>query len=326
LEEQVLEDGMHYERSPAYHGQVFVDLLESYTTMKDGAAREKLRVDLKAMAQVLADLTHPDGFPSQFNDGGLHMTYAPEASLAAWRRMTADDLNPRSVFYLPEAGYAGIRSQTTYVLCDCGKIAPDYLPAHGHGDIFSFEWSVAGKRLIIDAGVYEYNAGPRRAYSRSTRAHNTVTLNGADQCEFWGAFRVARRANVSEVHFEGTPNSFSLAASHDGYRRLPGKPIHTRIFDVKEDHLKIRDEIRGGAGQAVEAQLLLNPSCEAIISNGNVIITLEGIVVQVLTEGEVRLEKGYWYPDFGVEYSCPQLVIRYGTAPCTGMFELRRSV
>ena len=37
---------------------------------------------------------------------------------------------------LPEAGYFGLKNKNNLFLYDAGKIAPDTLPAHGHGDIF----------------------------------------------------------------------------------------------------------------------------------------------------------------------------------------------
>ncbi len=43
LEDQVLDDGMHYERSPAYHAQVFVDLLECHRVLEPGAMRSRVR-------------------------------------------------------------------------------------------------------------------------------------------------------------------------------------------------------------------------------------------------------------------------------------------
>jgi uncharacterized heparinase superfamily protein len=98
---------------------------------------------------------------------------------------------------------------------------PDVLPAHGHGDILGFEWTVAGRRLVVDTGVFEYAPGERRRKSRSTEAHNTVTVDGADQCEFYGEFRVARRARVTVERADVGGGRIEVTASHDGFTRLP---------------------------------------------------------------------------------------------------------
>ena len=54
-----------------------------------------------------------------------------------------------------------------------------------------------GERVIVDQGVHEYIPGERRRLSRSAASHNTVCIEGADQADFFGAFRCGRRPNVS---------------------------------------------------------------------------------------------------------------------------------
>ena len=103
------------------------------------------------------------------------------------------------MFALRDAGYYGARGSGHYVVCDAAPIGPDYQPGHAHGDLLSFELSLAGRRVIVDAGVHGYDGDPLRAWCRSTRAHNTVEIDGEDQCEFWGTFRVARRARPRDV-------------------------------------------------------------------------------------------------------------------------------
>ena len=107
------------------------------------------------------------------------------------RRPTA-----RESFAFADAGYFGLRSATSYLVVDCGRIAPDDLPAHGHGDVLSFEWSVGTQRVFVDQGVFEYIPGARRQAARSAASHNTLCLEGADQADFFGAFRCGRRPNV----------------------------------------------------------------------------------------------------------------------------------
>ncbi len=92
LREQILADGMHYERSPAYHCVVFADLLECLAVLEPGPSRDVLLESLARMAQTLADLTHPDGRISLFADGGLHMTYTPEECLGVYAALTGQQV------------------------------------------------------------------------------------------------------------------------------------------------------------------------------------------------------------------------------------------
>ncbi len=325
LAEQILPDGVHYERSPSYHLQVFADLIECARVAKPDLAAT-LQAALDAMAQAAADLTHPDACPSLFNDGGMHMTYSPSDCLAAYEQVTTRGRPAaRELFAFRDAGYFGARKGDSLVIADCGPIGPDHLPAHGHGDVLAFEWTLAGRRLIVDAGTYEYQPGKLRDLERSTRVHNTVTLNRLDQAEFWSSFRVGHRPRVTLTRFEPSPGGFVLEGSHDGYRRLSGSPVHRRRFVVEPDAITVEDAIEGGARQAVEARLLLHP---------DVLVTRTGsegadlrcgtVTARLDTAHAIRLEEADWWPDFGIRRPTTMIVLTYGGAPCSGRFQLRR--
>src|SRR5262245_42403016 len=100
LPEQILADGLHFERSPAYHAQVAADLLECWMVHPEGPEKDALASALGRAAQALADTTHPDGLPSLFGDGGLHMAYAPSSVLDTIDRFLGTTTSPRPVFAL----------------------------------------------------------------------------------------------------------------------------------------------------------------------------------------------------------------------------------
>lgn len=378
LKEQILPDGMHFERSPAYHLQVLGDLLDMRAALGSGSFPEGVdgsthRLD-DALARMLGAanlLTHPDGKPSLFADGGLHMTHAPGDLLAAAHELgiSAPEEPAPGAWSLPDAGYFGLwvkgppgdgeeeeagqgegaesgKVTDDLLVVDCGPVGPDHLPAHGHGDALSFEWTVAGVRVVVDAGVAEYQ-GPLRPYSRSTAAHNTVTVDDADQSEFWSAFRVARRAGAQVEEWGAEPPArggirggttqgpappFRLVGSHDGYRRLAGSPVHRREIEAGPGWLRVADEVVGGKGQTVRARLLLGPSIEVRLVEGGAILTVaavgfpgdsSGLTIHLSTSGAVTLERGLWMPDFGARHEVWRVVLEYGNAPTAGGFELR---
>jgi uncharacterized heparinase superfamily protein len=324
LDEQILADGMHFERSPSYHAVVLADLLECASVLGPGPLRDRLFATLDRMSQVLADLTHPDGQVSLFNDGGLHMARSTATILDAHRRMTGRAIEPRRTIDLPDAGYFGLRDDADFVLVDCGPVAPNHLPAHGHGDILAFEWDQAGVRLIVDAGVFEYH-GPSREYSRSTRSHNTVTVDDADQCEFWSAFRIGRRPR--HVHAERRIEDARLIVdgSHDGYARLPGRPIHHRTLEATAGRLEVEDRVVGGAGQAVRARLLCHPDCAVQPTEDGAHLTRDGVHARLRTASVLSIVPAWWMPDFSQRRATSQVVLEYGAAPCTGRFTLERA-
>lgn len=322
LETQVLADGLHFERSPAYHLQVFHDLLECCALLEDGALRSKLERRLDEMAQVAVDLLHPDGLPSLFRDGGLQMATSPEEIFRLYDEVRKTRPEPRTVWRLPEGGFAGARGPSGLVIVSCGRIGADALPAHAHGDVFAFEWSVDGQRLVVDMGVSDYQAGRLRDLSRATRSHNTVTLDGRDQAEFWSSFRVGRRPDVSVERWEEEAVGFHLVGRHDGYANMEGCPVHERIFQVSPDRIRVRDRILGGAGQQAEAGLLVHPDVDVELTDRGATLRTAAGVARLSVSVPTRLEDTIWMPDFGVTRATQRIVFSYGAAPCEGSFDL----
>ena len=80
----------------------------------------------------------------------------------------------------------------------------------------------------VDPGAYAYT-GPDRNRFRGTAAHNTVELDGVDQCEFWGDFRLAFPPQVRAQRPKRIGKVTMLRASHSGYTRLPRPATHERV-------------------------------------------------------------------------------------------------
>lgn len=316
LDSQILADGMHFELSPCYHAQVFADLLECNQVLWDGGLRSKLLGRLERMASVMANLTQPDGFPCLFGDGGLTMSYSPSTILDAWSHLTGQEAQVDETFYFEEAGYAGLRRDNVYVVVDCGRTAPDSLPAHGHGDIFSFELSVGGQRIIVDKGTYEYNPGSKRYASRATHSHNTITLDDQDQSEFFGSFRVGRRARPRDVVCQHTGSGLRICGWHDGYSHLPGAPRHYREFVLSDERILIRDTVKGGEQQEVISRLLVHPKCRVQIDGDVAVLRADFAAVQLTAEGGLfEVTEETWFPNFGEEEPTLLLSLHLGFAP-----------
>jgi glycosyltransferase involved in cell wall biosynthesis/uncharacterized heparinase superfamily protein len=309
LERQILGDGMHFERSPSYHCQVFADLLEICYALGNDPFGGRLRAALAQMAAVVTDLTHPDGRVALFNDAGLSMAEMPGACLEAYERLFAPRPAPRAVFALKEAGYHGLRSDDSYLIVDCGRIAPDDLTAHGHGDVLSFEWSVAGQRLIVDQGVFEYVAGSRRQAARSAANHNTLCFAGADQANFFGAFRCGRRPNVEVLEYAPRADGFALAGTHDGFRHLPGRPRHVRRFEARRREILIQDRIEGRSDRAASIGFLLHPGAHVEVSGHEARIVCRAAKIEMLSTLPICVEQAVWWPDMGCEHATHRLRI-----------------
>src|SRR5690625_6877658 len=69
------------------------------------------------------------------------------------------------------------------------------------------------------SGVYQYQPGEMRRYVRSTAAHNTVAVAGAEQSEVWGEFRVGRRAQLLSAGMARQAQEIGRASCRERERR-----------------------------------------------------------------------------------------------------------
>ena len=307
LQEQILPDGMHFELSPMYHSRVLYLLLSLMNIVSD-EVHDWLSGYAAKMLDALACTCHPDGHIALLNDSALGV-YNPLAELAEFARRLGvpwkrNAMLPNTTFALSNAGYFGAKTEQGHsVVCDAGKVGPDYIPGHAHGDIFSFELSLFGDRLVVDSGVYDYLSGEMRGCCRSTAAHNTVEIGGRDQCEFWDAFKVARRGRPCDVRFQKENGGFRLSGRHDGYRRQAGKPVHRREFQwFHEGILAVRDTVDSSVATPFVSRIHLHPACIIAEKRDARLVVERGGRRYALrfAGGKVRVGTFWYCPEFGI--------------------------
>lgn len=282
LEEQVLSDGAHFERSTMYHCILLERLMDCCNVVKgsqwfeDEELEELLRDKTELMLGWLRQLT--------VNSEQLKLPLLNDAAGGIGPELSelfdyADRLGLQSKqVELGESGYRRYSTDTLDLICDVGNIGPDYQPGHAHSDTLSFVLYADGQPMIIDPGISTYENNDRRQLERSTEFHNTVQAEGMEQSEVWSAFRVGRRAKV-EVQAEDGGN---LVASHDGYQ--PWGVTHQRSWQVEKNSIRIEDRLEGGPNKTGSFNLHLDPKWgneiqltrKNRIAVGNLIISFEG--------------------------------------------------
>jgi len=335
LREQVLPDGGHFERSPMYHALVLEDLLDLENLRREyaqagsrtlAALGDEWAAAIVRMRRWLQVMCHPDGEIALLNDAALEIAPPPTALESyAGRLGYATVAGPgEGITHLPESGYVRLQKGPAVVLLDVGELGPDYNPAHGHADTLSFELSLFGERVIVDSGTSTYAAGTQRQWERSTAAHNTVEVDGADSSETWGSFRVARRARPLglRVADEGAAG-LVVHCGHDGYRRLPGRPLHFRTWRLTESELEVRDEVAGEARQAV-ARFHLHPHVKVEDPSGpdgfRRLISPAGTLRWQPDADEISIAQSTYHPAFGMVQSRCSLAARWSTGQAINRF------
>jgi len=255
---QVLPDGGHFERAPAYHCQVLADLIDTAELVEaaDVPGGAELTGAIRRMRRWLDRVLLPDGQAPLLNDGYP----VPTSLLAALRpEPPAEPERAEPLVVLPDTGLVRAAIGGWHLLADIGAPCPETLPAHAHADTFGCLVHVDGIPLLVDTGTSTYAPGPVRQYERSTAAHSTVQIDGADSTEVWGAFRAGRRAKVSQVATRATAHAVVIEAAHDGFGWLPGNPVHRRRWSLTASELTVDDEVTGSGRHAITVRWHLAP-------------------------------------------------------------------
>ncbi|MCG8992301.1 heparinase II/III family protein [Laribacter hongkongensis] len=305
LGEQILADGGHFERSPMYHSLLLEDLLDlrnlhcAYGKPMDASWRETIA----KMSAWLRAMTHPDGEIAFFNDAASGI--APKVhELADYaRRLGMESSLPLLIRsgLLPDSGFARIENKDVVIMADIGSVGPDYLPGHAHAGTLSFELSLAGRRVLVNSGTSVYGNGVERQRQRGTAAHNTLRVDECDSSEVWSGFRVARRARTFDVRYDDV----ALSGRHDGYRRLPGKPIHYRQWTIVRNGVDIVDELAGSGPHLAELFFHIHPDWRPHLKGDAVceLVSVDGsccLLMRLEPRMAWRIEPSTWHPQFGV--------------------------
>lgn len=328
LEEQVLPDGGHFERSPMYHLHFMEDLWFLSQLLPNPTDQQAMRQTWLRMAECLRWLRHPDGGISLLNDAAQNGTASPQNML---QREPDDAEAPHGGRHLPHFGTVVWHGELWTLFFDVGEIGPDYQPGHAHADTLTLECSYQGDRLIVDPGTYAYDRDDRRGYDRSTAAHNTVCIDAQNSSEVWHIFRVGRRAQVHNVQVEFQDTGIMATATHDGYRHLPGSPEHTRKIEVtSENVLRIVDRVAGAGTHEVSMGLLFAPQWSAAAGGDAFdIASADGerrlrLGVQGDRPVKLAVEEAPYHPEFGREIMASRAVWKYrGELPLEVLVEIR---
>jgi uncharacterized heparinase superfamily protein len=304
LPEQILPDGGQFERSPMYHALALEDVLDLVNVMAASVAvADRLSAALVSrvmpMRRWLQAMTHPDGDIAFFNDAAMGVAPRPaELEAYAARLGFAPSLDPLSeLTVLPDSGLVRMQRGPAVVIADVGAVGPDYLPGHAHAGTLSFELSLGGRRVIVNSGTSEYGLGAERLRQRGTAAHSTISVDGQDSSEVWGGFRVSRRARIVGFAAHAAEGRIEVECSHDGYRRLAGRPIHRRRWALHAHGLDVDDEVTDAPGRAcVHVHWAPNVRC---LADGSIRIGDAEVARLALDGASRREEPSTWHPRFG---------------------------
>jgi hypothetical protein len=353
---QVYADGVSFEASLAYQGLVLeMFLIASYIAAWAGAPLSNgFHQQVQRMVEVVRSVRHRDGRVPLFGDqdsgrvlpegfarppthdnllwlaaallgqtkpleGSVHPEVAWTFGLDLWSQAAELPAAPpaRAAAFL-DGGIFVLATERTHVVVRCGDVGQNGSGGHSHNDVLSYELSIDGVPLVVDSGTYAYtfDVSARNEF-RSTRAHNTICIDGAeihpiDPARVFELRRFAR-PTIEACNLGGDP--MELVGSHDGYRRLRPPCVHRRRFSlaVGTGELTIRDELDGGGTHDVQSFVHFAPgtllrrigdaSFDAALGEARARISVGGAQVD-----EVTVEDGWVSDRYGVRQPGPVLI------------------
>jgi hypothetical protein len=332
MDEQFLPDGGHFELSPMYHAlavEDILDLINLCESHRQNAKEESLKALRKKASTSLGwfrGLADKNGYMPLLNDSvyGISPTYEELESYASRLRVPPCDEDIPSTRIgswsgQSFSGYWVLRHAPFRLVFDTAPLGPDYLPAHAHCDMLAVLLDYAGKNILTDSGVFQYEDGERRQYARGTAAHNTVVIDNLDQAELWRSFRMGRRGKPTGFALENR----SLRCSHNGFSLWKKDVRHERTLSLLDSGFSILDKLNGPGQHRYDAFFHFAP--DAIIEkieerkyqiNNCLLIELLG--------AQPRLTTSEYYPEFGRSIIRPCLILN-GIFERYTSFELRFS-
>ena len=238
LNEQILEDGSHFELSPMYHQIMLFRVLDCIQLIKLNIWKNDDLLNLleessSKMLSWLENVTFNNGDIPMVNDCAFQIVPSTKAILNYGKLLGINKKNIK----LSDSGYRMFKNEKYELFMDMGEVGASYQPGHVHSDTFNFVLYANNQPFIVDTGTSTYEKNDQRQLERSTSSHNTITIGDYNQTEVWGGFRVGKRAGI--ISLKESDNKFS--SSHDGYKNIG--IIHNRKFITNKDSVHIFDKL-----------------------------------------------------------------------------------
>lgn len=251
LGKQMYPDGFHFELSSWYHqilvihyGRI-IRLLRKY----DKKVPEAFETSFSKILYIDLKLMRPNGALPDLNDGGLDSVkelIAPYADLfqsdsaLQWMASGGESgtVPDKTSFALPYAGIAVFRTgwgeDDTWLCFDGGPFGS----GHQHEDKLNVLLHTHGKYVLTEGNNYAYDSSEMRKYVLSTRAHNTILVDGMEQNRKksyrWSDEMLNQRSGLL-AHLSPCVDA-CRASYEDGYGEMADKTVrHERsVYFVKK--------------------------------------------------------------------------------------------
>lgn len=356
IEMQVYPDGADYECSISYHRLKLEMFLSAFILGRinsvefDSTYKERLH----RMIHFSAAITPPSGKTPLIgdNDDGFvvklstddpadHRHLIDVGSLIFGEKVPGDILiseerlwylgfdslvpysggmEPKSHWF-KDSGFVVIRNRNLHMVFSAIKASKHATGGHKHNDLLSFTLEIDKIPFLVDPGTFCYTADYRmRNLSRSTRLHNTVTIDDTEQNRFFQKrlFYMSPDADPKVNLWVNVGNCAVVSATHNGYRLLDDNVLHKRSVWVSMANYTflVIDEFTGGSKYHHTLDQRFITPLEEVERTGDSSVLIHCAQAGSLTigpleneAGKLTIEKSFYFPRYGIKR--PANIIRY---------------
>lgn len=276
---QTLPDGMHWEQSSMYHGEILHAALDTILAAERSgiSVPDTLRSNTHLAALGLARSLRPDGKCCLMGDsdeidmrdmaaeaavmfGDAELSYYAQGGLSAdfWLSHEPGTELPEPEkpgcrsFFFRESGNAILTlSDDTVLRFRCGFTGS----GHGHIDQLHFDLWNRGRMIITDTGRYTYTDTEERRALKGAHGHNTVILGGKEPSRMEDSWEIAPVADTLFCDAVTEGEYRLLRAAHTGYA-ADGALIMRTVATIGDRFIIIADDIT--AGKETSADILIH--------------------------------------------------------------------
>jgi hypothetical protein len=232
-----------------------------------------------------------------------------------WECMNWSSVKEINSHAFKDSGWYIMRKELNYCIISCGPNGQRNVGGHGHNDKLSFELFLQGKEIIVDPGTYIYTPEPEmRNLFRSTKYHNTVTIDNKEQNRFIDGqfFKMHNDSKAKCITWEVTDNIDYFTGEHYGYTRLEDPVVHRREiqFNKTVGKLDIIDSFVCKKEHTFEWNFVLFPN-------------IADKIKLVSNDFDLQKEHCYYSPEYGVKQDTKKISFK---AKAQSNFKVKISV
>ena len=223
LDEHFSEDGLHKEHSPEYH-YFMVTHLSSFISLGWVDEVPELRKIVQLVENASWWMQNPENNVIAIGDSKNNLP-----AIERWGRISTNLLDGLMTF--PSGGLVIENVRNKDMFSQLVFAAQFHSRQHKHADHLNVLYHLNNQPILVDSGSYTYQYDlPERIYCESTRAHNTVEIDGL---------------NHSRFRQDAFGSALTMCTKLGPCTLLSGKVNHTRLISsfIPNNKIKTQDGI-----------------------------------------------------------------------------------